>query len=485
MIKVDEITVKLLSYGPKTVLKLGDEEIPVEPDILIALEGIGTVKGVTLEDRYRDLLSLGKNPEKVALKLHEESTRRGHASLTTSLSLQLEISKCSRASSMLLVAPPFGSYLQESQRRRMVSRDDFVIPRKIAENPEARKTFERAISEAYAAYKQLIEEGVELEDARYILPLASATSLFASGSLDTFLGFIIDSERLKQGTDIYPDELITIGIEIKKLAHKVAPMLTKAKLSFKSNLPTYPYSNPYKDDDPLMENILNAAGEVSEPKMLSFTYLITDANENTLSKVLEDPAKASSLIPLVSAVFLEPLSLVAYHQSIRHRTVPTAVESIYKAAARLVKNPEKSLIIPPKISGSEKLLNIFQDSSKTLIECYKALMELGIPRSDAIYLIPQAMKIYVIRSYNAFNLLWPQGYVAMRSCSYSQWEERKIAYKIWNSISEENAEIASLMGERCKLLGYCPERKWCEIILKYREYNDEIHQNMLRKLQQA
>ena len=468
MIKVEDIAVKLLSYGPKTTLRLDGKEISIEPDILIALEGIGTVKGVSLEERYRDLLSRGKSPERTALKLHEESTRRGHASLTTSLSLQLEIGKCSRASSMLLVAPPFGSYIQESQRRKITSRNEFVIPRKIMYNQGAQRIFEKGINEAYETYKQLIEAGIEIEDARYILPLASATSLFASGSLDTFLGFITDSERFKQDTDIYPDELVVIGNKIRNLAYKVAPMLTKARLSFKTPLPTYPYPNPYKDSDPLMENVLKEVGEVSKLKMLDFRCLIAD--ENLISRVLKDPSKASSLIPFLSAVFLEPLSLAAYHQSIRHRTVPTAVESIYKAIARLIKHPEKSLIIPPKISSSEKLLNIFLESSKSLIEYYEVLTKLDVPLSDAVYLIPQAMKIYVVRYYNAFNLLWPQGYVAMRTCSYSQWEERRIAYEIWNSIAEKDPEIASLMGERCKLLGYCPERKWCEIILKYQEH---------------
>jgi len=480
MIDFGEIKVRLLSYGPRTHLKLGGGEVSIEPDILIALEGIGTIKGVTLEERYRDLLSRGKDPREVALKLHEESTRRGHASLTTSLNIQIEINKCSRASSMVLVAPPFGSYLQESQRRKEVSREDFVIPRRIASDSNARKKFEKAIGESYEAYRLLIESGVDIEDARYILPLASATSLFASGSLDTFLGFIIDSERLQESSEVYPEELIMIGGKIKEIACEIAPMLTKARLSFKSNLPTYPYSNPYKSRDPLMKEILRKIGEVSEPKMLNFIALTAD--KGTISKVLKEPAEASSLIPLLNTVFLEPLSLVAYHQSIRHRTVPTAVESIYEAAARLVKNPEKNLIIPPKVNSSEKLSKIFRESARMLIECYQLLTESGIPKSDAIYLIPQAMKIYVIRSYNAFNLLWPQGYVAMRTCSYSQWEERKIAYQIWNSIAEANPEIGSLMGERCKLLGYCPERKWCEIILKYREYNDDIHKNALEKL---
>ncbi|MCD6421471.1 MAG: FAD-dependent thymidylate synthase [Thaumarchaeota archaeon] len=480
MIGIDDVKVRLLSYGPKTTLKLDGEKFQVDPDILIALEGIGTIKGVTLEDRLRELLLSGRDLRKFALKLHEESTRRGHASLTTSLSIQLEVIGCSRAASMLLVAPPFGSYIQESQRRRIISRDDFVIPRRILSDQEAEKIFEKAVEKSYEIYRFLIDSGVEIEDARYVLPLASATSLFASGSLDTFLGFIIDSRRLGRSSDTYPEELSLIGEEILKAALQAAPILTKAKLLFKTSLPTYPYANPYKEGDPIIDRIIREAGEPAEPKLLSFTCLIKD--KDLILNALSDPAKASTLPPLLNAVFLEPLSLAAYHQSIRHRTVPTAVESIYKAFDRLIEKPEKSLTIPPRINSSESLSRRFMDAIQTMIGSYESLRELGALRSDAIYLAPQAMRIYAVRLYNAFNLLWPQGYVAMRTCSHSQWEERRIAYRIWSSIGERSPEIASIMGERCKLLGYCPEREWCEIILKYREYDEEAHRKALRKL---
>ncbi|MCD6236129.1 MAG: FAD-dependent thymidylate synthase, partial [Thaumarchaeota archaeon] len=242
MIGIDDIEVKLLTYGPKTTLKIGEEFVSVEPDVLIALEGIGTVKGVTLEDRYREVLKLGKDPAKTAFELHKESTRRGHSSLTTSLMLQLEVRRCSRAASMLLVSPPFGSYLQESQRRKIVERNDFVIPKHFSSNPEFKKVFEKAVEESYRTYRFLIDQGIELEDARYLLPLASSTSLFMSGSLDTFLGFIIDSRRGGEHSDTYPEELVSIGKKIEEIAFKVAPMMTRARLLFKTPFPTYPYA---------------------------------------------------------------------------------------------------------------------------------------------------------------------------------------------------------------------------------------------------
>ena len=222
--------------------------------------------------------------------------------------------------------------------------------------------------------------------------------------------------------------------------------------------------------------------EEERPTLLSLTILVD--REDLVQRALEDPAKAHVLNPLIQATFLEPMSLAAYHQSIRHRTVPAAVESIYSATDRCLAESEKNLIIPPKVMESEGLITRFRDAVLGLLDTYEMLIEDGAYPSDAVYLAPQALKIYAIRSYNAFNLLWPQGYVAMRTCSYSQWEERRIAYEIWRRIKEKVPWLGELMGERCKLLGYCPERRWCELILKYRRYDDELHRRALGDLEE-
>ncbi len=481
MLSIEDVAVRLLSYGPAAEIDVDGERVFLDPDLLIALEGIGTIKGVTLSERFKELQEAGEEPSKLVSDFHRESTRRGHSSLTTSLMLQIEVSGCSRVASMLLVSPSFGSYIQESQRRRRVSREDFLIPNRIRSKERWRNLYQEAVEEAYDAYSWLIENGIELEDARYVLPLSSRTSLFASGSLETFLGLMFDARRLGRESRYYPEELSIIGDKIRNVAERIAPKLTEARLCFRIRLPTYPYANPYREEDEIMRELVEKYGG-ERPILLSLTVLV-DRRE-LVQGSLKDPAQAHVLNPLIQAIFLEPMSLAAYHQSIRHRTVPTAVESIYSATSRCLAEPEKNLIVPPKVMESESLVTRFRDTISKLLDAYEKLIIDGAYPSDAVYLTPQALKIYAIRSYNAFNLLWPQGYVAMRTCSYSQWEERRIAYEIWRRIKEKVPWLGELMGERCKLLGYCPERRWCEIILKYRRYDDELHRRALGDLEE-
>ncbi len=82
----------------------------------------------------------------------------------------------------------------QDQRHRMVpasrplmtfadtTAPDVVTPRLIRQNPRAAAVFERAIAGAWAAKNRLLELGVPLEYALYVLPNAKALRLVESGS---------------------------------------------------------------------------------------------------------------------------------------------------------------------------------------------------------------------------------------------------------------------------------------------------------------
>jgi thymidylate synthase ThyX len=83
----------------------------------------------------------------------------------------------------------------QDQRHRMVpasrplmtfgdtARPDFVTPRLIRENPAALEVYREAMRDAWAAKNRLLELGVPLEHALYVLPNAKALRLVESGSM--------------------------------------------------------------------------------------------------------------------------------------------------------------------------------------------------------------------------------------------------------------------------------------------------------------
>ncbi|MEM0444833.1 MAG: FAD-dependent thymidylate synthase [Nitrososphaerota archaeon] len=455
----DELVYELFSVGP--VYKC--DSIELGPDEVIAIEGIGTFHGVSIRDRVSEALSGGKNIAKLAAKVHRESTRRGHSSLATSAILFGEISNCSRLASMLIVAPVFGSYLQESQRRAPMVRERLLIPAELR-GAELEKRYSRVMDKCFHAYKTLSQSGIELEDSRYVLPLSAATSLFTALSLESNLYLL---RKVEEDSGIVPAELRVLAEKTIEAARSRFPLILESRLSFRARWGYYAVSDPLRQPDRVLEKI---AGNkpADEAELLSVDY---PPGLGELDPWSIGGQQAGSLFRVLTA---EALSLAAYHQAIRHRTVPTVTESLVEAAERWLKDPEGNMVVPPSVKSGQQSLNVFTEGCTELLELYSELVSEN-QQAAALYALPNSVKLRIVRSYNLFNLLSPMGFLATRTCSAAQWEERAIAYKLWRDVARTVPWLMKLMGEKCKHLGYCPEREWCPIILKYREYSDELH----------
>jgi thymidylate synthase ThyX len=87
----------------------------------------------------------------------------------------------------------------QDQRHRMVPasrplmtftdtrQPDYITPRLIAANPRAREVYDRAMEDAWAAKNRLLDLGVPLEYALYVLPNAKTLRFVESGSLLSLL----------------------------------------------------------------------------------------------------------------------------------------------------------------------------------------------------------------------------------------------------------------------------------------------------------
>jgi len=106
--------------------------------------------------------------------------REGHESLIEHASATFEISGISRACSHQLVRHRLASYSQESQRYVSMDDPEWVVPPTIAADPEALRVWEEFAEEVRRAYRRLRERGVRKEDARFVLPNATATRIIAT-----------------------------------------------------------------------------------------------------------------------------------------------------------------------------------------------------------------------------------------------------------------------------------------------------------------
>lgn len=113
----------------------------------------------------------------------------GHLSVLEHASFTYGIEGISRATSHQLVRHRLASYSQQSQRYVTFDKPEYVLPPSIENDAGRAKRFNSAIKRAYRLYKELVEEGVPAEDARYLLPNAAATKIIVTMNARELLHF--------------------------------------------------------------------------------------------------------------------------------------------------------------------------------------------------------------------------------------------------------------------------------------------------------
>jgi len=116
--------------------------------------------------------------------------KRGHLSVIEHVSFTFLATGISRACSHQLVRHRLASYSQQSQRYVDFEGLRFVIPPSILKSGELKESYENFISESFRLYRSLRDSGIPQEDARFVLPNASSTSIVFTMNARELLHFL-------------------------------------------------------------------------------------------------------------------------------------------------------------------------------------------------------------------------------------------------------------------------------------------------------
>lgn len=126
--------------------------------------------------------------EQVA-KVFDTILGSGHYSALEHASLTFAIDGISRACSHQLVRHRLASYNQQSQRYVRYGTVEFIKPPAIDENPEAGAKFDEVVAATNEVYRELLEMGIEAEDARYVLAQGVETKIVVTMNCRELLHF--------------------------------------------------------------------------------------------------------------------------------------------------------------------------------------------------------------------------------------------------------------------------------------------------------
>ncbi|MGC8663023.1 MAG: FAD-dependent thymidylate synthase [Thermoplasmata archaeon] len=159
---------------------------------------------------------------------------------------------------------------------------------------------------------------------------------------------------------------------------------------------------------------------IAESGAISHSKEFKNLNDDKVKHLIEllKSLGHESVFEHVSFTFrIEGISRVCSHQLVRHR-----MASFTQQSQRYVPlNPE--FIIPESIENSE-----FKDEVKDVMEnarnLYKKMVEKGIRKEDARFILPQAVETKIIVTMNGRELRY---FISLRAEKDAQWEIRNLA----------------------------------------------------------
>ena len=185
--------------------------------------------------------------------------------------------------------------------------------------------------------------------------------------------------------------------------------------------------------------------------------LLQNEEENLSRKLIAELFRSghTSTFEHVSFTFgIDGLSRVASHQLVRHR-----LASFSQQSQRYVKmnyDPE-AVIIPPSIESKPEALRVFQESARASQEAYVKLIELGITKEDARFILPHGHSTRLVMTMNAREL---HHFFRLRLCRRAQWEIHELARKMLILCRDKAPVLFEKAGPLC-IFGRCEEARTC------------------------
>jgi len=148
-----------------------------------------------------------------------------------------------------------------------------------------------------------------------------------------------------------------------------------------------------------------------------------------------------SLLDHVVYMFeIEDCSRVTTHQLVRHRVASYDQESQrFSAATR------EGVVTPPSIQSNEAAYKAFDEALKVVYSAYERMVAAGVPKEDARYILPSAIKTKLVMTLTARSLMH---IVWQRTALQAQWEIRELATTLLGLARDATPEVWTKIIER-------------------------------------
>lgn len=187
---------------------------------------------------------------------------------------------------------------------------------------------------------------------------------------------------------------------------------------------------------------------------------LEEASEEERDNLLSVLVRRKHLSPFEHASFtfrVTGISRACSHQLVRHR-----IASYSQRSQRYVSEADLHYVMPPDAVRAGKA-GVFEGFMEDVEGKYRRLLEQGVSKQDARFVLPNACATSVVFTMNTRSLL---NFFAERLCRRAQWEIRKMAGSMLDILKGPFHPLFDTAAPRGILYGGCPEGSdgcgWCD-----------------------
>lgn len=450
------------------------------------------------------LIQLEEITEKQRVNVGAATFYSGHHTVYQHATFEFGVENVSRQFVWsFLHAHPFYNSEQQSQRYVRLDRAQAYVPAaSLFFDESCREIYVRAIARAWEFYRQLstllvadarailgdiwhlgpmshakrvqkVERASEkraIEIARYVLPVAAFTTM-----VHTISGIVLHRLwRMHPASDTPSEARLVIGEMVARVREVDAEFFDRFETQPMEDLPEWKAEPAVRDAGKAFAEEFDAklGGKTSRlvdyspnaPRVMAEAYravlglvesqcgdaeaidrLLNPERNPYRLETLNIGVHAPSLRALQHAnyTFAKKISHTADSQDQRHRMVPGS-----RPLLTLTDTREPDYIAPMLVEGNARAKEIYGRAMEEAWAAKNKLMDRGVPREIALYLLPNAKAIRLVESGSLLHLLhkW-----TMRTCFNAQEEIYQASMEEVAQLGEVHPELARYIGPPCHL----------------------------------
>lgn len=416
-----------------------------EPDRIVSCAGrISSTPGTACE-LYAASAGAGEKNARLIGKILSS----GHSSVTEHAAVNLAFEDVSVFAEQFMIEFRLASFTVKS--RRYVDFASAGVYEPALAECGGEELFRRAVASLFDLYGRMESAGVPREDARFVLPYCFHSNFYCTVNARE-LNHILNELTYGRGR-AYP-ELRALGEELFSQGEELFPCLVSREPGRYAAAPLpLPTAAPLSRGSALVELLSapeRAEREICRSAMLAHGLEPAELDEGQTLELLRALLAAPRARELEQAAFtlrFNRLSLAALTHLTRHRMQSLCPPDLLSCC------DYGEYVLPHSVvdAGFE---GEYRAAFAAAGEAARRLLELGMDRYDAVYLLLAGQTVPAVTTMNAREL---SVFLRLRCCSRAQWEIRECAIAALRALRARCPLLFSLYGPTCYMTGRCPE----------------------------